>query len=303
LTKHTKEVFFMRQQVFHGTGTALITPFHADQSIDFITFGKLIDYQIDHGIEALVVSGSTGESATLSNTEKCDLFRFAVEHVQGRVPIIAGTGSNNTAASVELTKQAKEIGVDAVLLVSPYYNKPTQQGIVAHHKVIAEVDIPQILYNVPGRTSSNLTAETQLQIAEECPNVIATKEASADLEQMMEIIRNAPEGFAVLSGDDSLTLPITACGGQGVIAVIPNYAPQQFGDLVRAALAGDFSTARNIQFQLMPLMKLNFIEANPVPVKSFVALQGRCEEYYRLPLLPIHPENREKLLQALQALG
>jgi 4-hydroxy-tetrahydrodipicolinate synthase len=294
----------MRTPIFTGTGTALVTPFKKDLSVDFDALGRLIDMQIEQGIEAVIPCGSTGEGATLSTDEKCDVIRFTIERVAGRIPVVAGTGSNDTQATIRLTARAREMGADGVLLVCPYYNKPTQQGLFEHHRAIAEaVDIPQILYNVPSRSGTNMTVETQLRIAEECPNVVAIKEASANLEQIAEIIRSAPEGFLILSGDDSLALPVIACGGKGSIAVISNYAPKQYGDLVRAALSGDFATAREHLFALLPLMKLNFIESNPIPAKAILAAQGLIEEIYRLPLTPLQPENRTKVEQGMRAAG
>lgn len=294
----------MRKPVFTGTATAIVTPFTADGSIDKNAFLRLVDLQLEGGVEALVPCGSTGEGATMTTEEKCEVIRLAVERVAGRIPVIAGTGSNDTRATIEMTKRAKELGADAVLLVCPYYNKPTQQGLFEHHRAIAEaVDIPQILYNVPGRTAVNMLPETQLRIAEQCPNVVGTKEASANLEQIMEIIRSAPEGFGVLAGDDSLALPVVACGGVGVIAVISNYVPREFSALVRAALTGDFATARRLQFQLLPMMKLNFIESNPGPVKAVLALKGLIEEVYRLPLVPLQSAHRAALEAGLREAG
>ena len=294
----------MRKPLFTGTATALVTPFTKDGAVDTEALGRLIDMQIDGGVEALVPCGSTGEGATLSTEEKCTVIRTTVERAGGRVPVGAGTGSNNTHATIELPRRAKEIGADGVLLVGPYYNKPTQQGLFEHFRAIAEaVDIPQIIYNVPGRTATNILAETQLRIAEQCPNVVGTKEASANLEQIAEIIRSAPDGFAVLSGDDSLALPVIACGGLGTIAVISNYAPREFGDLVRAALAGDFATARSLHYRLLPVMKLNFIESNPGPVKAVLAVKGLIEEVYRLPLVPLQSANRAKVEQGLREAG
>ncbi len=294
----------MRKPVFTGTGTAIVTPFAADGSVDTAALLRLIDMQVEGGVEAIIPCGSTGEGATLSTEEKCEVIRLTVERVAGRVPVIAGTGSNSTHATIQLTKRAKELGADGVLLVCPYYNKPTQQGLFEHHRAIAEaVDIPQILYNVPGRTATNMLPETQLRIAEQCGNVVATKEASANLEQISEIINSAPEGFAVLSGDDSLALPVIACGGQGTIAVISNYMPREFGDLVRAALAGDFATARSLQARLLPLMQLNFIESNPGPVKAVLAMKGLIEETYRLPLVPLQSAHRAKVEQGLREAG
>ncbi|HYF04209.1 MAG TPA: 4-hydroxy-tetrahydrodipicolinate synthase, partial [Patescibacteria group bacterium] len=244
--------------------------------------------------------GSTGEAATLSKEEKLDVMRFTIERVAGRIKVIAGTGSYDTRASIELTKKAKEIGADAALIVTPYYNKPTQNGCFEHFKAIAEVDIPQILYNVPGRTATNVLPETQLKIAETCPNVIGTKEASANLEQIMEIIKHAPRGFKIYSGDDILSLPIIASGGHGSIAVISNYAPKKYGDLVRAALANDFTTARKLQDELLPFFKVNFIESNPIPVKAILTEMGMIEENYRLPLTKMSDKNKETLQKVLK---
>jgi 4-hydroxy-tetrahydrodipicolinate synthase len=283
-----------------GTITALVTPMHKDGSIDYVSLKRLIDFQIEGNISAIVPCGSTGESATMTFAEKCEVIRITVEHAAGRVPVIAGTGSNDTAAAIALTKEAKSIGADAVLLVSPFYNKPTQRGLIAHFSAIAEsCDIPQILYNVPGRTASNVTAETQLQLAETFTHIIATKEASADLEQMMEIIRHRPAHFTLLAGDDSLALPIIASGGHGVISVLSNYAPAQFGACINAALSGDFEKARALHYPLFDLMRLNFIETNPIPVKGILSMMGMCEENYRLPMQPLLTENKEKLREAL----
>lgn len=287
-----------------GTITALVTPMNSDGSIDHASLKNLIDMQIRNGITAIVPCGSTGESATMSVDEKCSVIRTTVEHAAGRIPVIAGTGSNDTAAAIFMTKKAKELGADAVLLVSPFYNKPTQRGLIAHFSAIAEsCDIPQILYNVPGRTASNMLAETQLALAERYTHIIATKEASADLEQIMEIIRNRPDHFTVLAGDDSLALPIIASGGHGVISVLSNYAPAQFGACINAALQGRWEEARAAHYALFDLMKLNFIETNPIPVKGILSMLGLCKEEYRLPMQPLLPENKETLRKALQKAG
>lgn len=287
-----------------GTITALVTPMNNDGSIDHASLKNLIDMQISNGITAIVPCGSTGESATMSVDEKCAVIRTTVEHAAGRVPVIAGTGSNDTLAAILMTRKAKELGADAVLLVSPFYNKPTQRGLIAHFSAIAEsCDIPQILYNVPGRTASNMLAETQLALAERYTHIIATKEASADLEQIMEIIRNRPEHFTVLAGDDSLALPIIASGGHGVISVLSNYAPAQFGACINAALQGRWEEARSMHYALFDLMKLNFIETNPIPVKGILSMLGLCKEEYRLPMQPLLPENKETLRKALQKAG
>jgi len=287
-----------------GTITALVTPMNSDGSIDHASLKNLIDMQIRNGITAIVPCGSTGESATMSVDEKCSVIRTTVEHAAGRVPVIAGTGSNDTMAAILMTRKAKELGADAVLLVSPFYNKPTQRGLIAHFSAIAEsCDIPQILYNVPGRTASNMLAETQLALAERYTHIIATKEASADLEQIMEIIRNRPEHFTVLAGDDSLALPIIASGGHGVISVLSNYAPKQFGNCIKAAVEGRWEEARAAHYALFELMKLNFIETNPIQVKGILSKMGICQEAYRLPMQPLLPENKERLRLALQEAG
>ncbi len=291
----------MKKIGLQGTITAIITPFLAEGDVDFEALKKIIDFQIEKGIDGLVVCGSTGESATLTLKEKVAVIQKAVEFSAGRVPIIAGTGSNETEGTLNLSVIAKEQGADALLLVTPYYNKPTQDGLFEHFRLVAEnVDIPVILYNVPGRTATNVLPETQLRLAEACPNIVATKEASGNLEQMMEIIRNAPAHFHLLSGDDALALPITAIGGKGVVSVISNYAPDLFGDLIRLAMKGDFKKALKIQYRLYELMKLNFVESNPIPVKYAMSLLGLCNPVYRLPLLEMTAPNQGKMKAAMK---
>lgn len=289
-----------------GLYTAIVTPFTADGAIDEAAFLKLVDAQIAGGVQGIVVSGSTGEGATTTLAEKERLWALAIERAAGRVQIIAGTGSNDTRATVEASIVAEKAGADAVLVVTPYYNKPTPSGLMAHHAAIADAaSIPQILYNVPGRTGLNMSAETQVAIAEAIPTVVATKEASANLEQMSEIIRNAPSHFSLIAGDDSLTLPIIALGGVGVIAVISNYAPETFGALVRASLAGDFAEARRLQAVLMPWYKANFIESNPLPAKYIMHKLHGIELTFRLPLTAPTPSTRAQLdaLMASQLVG
>ncbi len=294
----------MNTHRFYGTGTALVTPYLADGSIDFTSLAKLIEFQISGGVEYLVVCGSTGESATMTVEEDISVIRFAIEKVNKRIPVVAGTGSNDTKSAAQYHKTAQTLGAAASLSVSPYYNKPTPRGMIAHFKTIADAsDLPIIIYNVPGRTGLSMPVDVQLQLAEECPTIIATKEASGNLDQMMEIIRSAPAGFAVLAGDDSLALPLIACGGLGVISVISNYAPSQFSDLVRAALAGDFVKARGLQYNLLELMKLNFIESNPIPAKAALAMMGLIQEHLRLPLVPIGEANKAKLRAGLVEAG
>lgn len=294
-----------RQNPINGTISALVTPFADDLSIDFDAFEKLVNFQISSGISGLVISGSTGESATLSTKEKISLFVKAVEISNGRVPIIAGTGSNNTSASVDLTLVAREQGASAVLIVAPYYNKPSQEGLYYHFRAIAEAaeEMPVIIYNVPGRAGINIHAETQLRLAEEFENITATKEASGDLEQMAQIIRHAPEGFELLSGDDALTLPICAIGGKGVISVISNYAPSEFAKMTELAIKGDLDGARDIHYSLLELMKLNFVETSPAPVKTALAIMGMLKPNLRLPLVKMTEGNAAKMRDALVEAG
>ncbi len=288
---------------FRGTATAIVTPFLHDGSIDFPALAQLIERQISGGVEGIVPCGSTGEAATMSVDEKLSVIRFCVEHVRGRIKVIAGTGSHDTAATIEMSRKAVEVGADALLLVGPYYNKPTQEGHFRHFASIADaVDAPMIIYNVPGRTGSNMSAETQLRIAEHSTNFIATKEASANLELMQEIVRSAPAHFSLLSGDDSLVLPAVACGATGVIAVISNYAPVMYSSSVRAALSADYDLARELHYQLLPLMKLNFIESNPIPVKFILSELGLIQNHLRLPMTPLAEAHRPLLRKALMAI-
>ncbi|ROL56083.1 4-hydroxy-tetrahydrodipicolinate synthase [Bacteroidetes/Chlorobi group bacterium Naka2016] len=284
-----------------GTFTALITPFNRKGEVDFKALRKLIDFQIENGVDGIVVCATTGESATLSLKEKQAIIVESVEHTNGRVPVIAGTGTNETELSLNMTIFAMEHGADACLLVAPYYNKPNQSGLYEHFRLIAtNVDIPLILYNVPGRTGVNISAQTQIRLAQDCPNIVATKEASGNLDQIMKIIQNAPSTFSVLSGDDSLTLPIIALGGKGVISVISNYAPKQFSEMVRLALQNKIEKAREIHYNLLELMELNFIEPNPIPVKYAMSLLGFTKEVYRLPLLPLENEAKKKIKESLK---
>lgn len=296
--------------LFRGTGTALATPFHADGSIDFETFGRLIDTQIEAGIEALIPCGSTGESATMSNEEKLKVIGFTVEraraHGEGRPKVIAGTGSNVGSATAELSREARDLGVDGLLLVSPYYNKPSQRGIIAHFGAVAEAvpDLPLILYNVPARTSSNMTAETTLELARRYSNIVGIKEASGDIDQCSAIMRDAPESFTLYSGEDSLAFPLIAMGAGGVIAVVSNEVPKKFGDMVRFALDGTIGEARALHMELFELMRLNFIESNPVPVKEALFMMGLFKgAHFRLPLVGLADEHRVRLRAALVRLG
>ena len=270
-----------------GLYTAIITPFHEDGAIDLATFRTLIENQIEGGVDGIVVTGSTGEAATLSTNEKTTLWSTAVEAANGRVAIVAGSGSNNTAETIHATKAAAEVGAAAALIVTPYYNKPTLRGLIAHHSAIADAsDIPQVMYNVPGRTATNMTAEMQLAIIEAVPTIIATKEASANLSQIAQIATHAPSHISVLAGDDDLALPIIAVGGVGVIAVISNYAPITYGELIHDALAGNIQQAQEIHSRLQPWYKANFLESNPIPVKYIMHKIHGGSLTYRLPLTP-----------------
>lgn len=286
-----------------GTGTALVTPFKANGTIDERSLREHVEWQIKSKVEFLVPCGSTGESATMTREERRRVIEIVVDQNAGRLPVVAGTGTNSTADSIELTKDAKEVGADAVLLVGPYYNKPTQEGFYQHFKkIVEECDIKAVLYNVPGRTASNMLPETTLRLAEEVENVIAIKEASNILEQIMQIIKHKPKDFSVLSGEDSLTLPIITAGGDGVIAVISNEVPKEYAEMTRAALKGDLKKAQELHYKLFELMKANFFESNPIPVKTALAMMGKIEESLRLPLTKMTKPNREKLKEVLKDL-
>jgi 4-hydroxy-tetrahydrodipicolinate synthase len=284
-----------------GTGTALVTPFKPNGSIDEKSLRALVNWQIKSKVEFLVPCGSTGESATMTREERRRVIEIVFEETAGRVPVIPGTGTNSTLDSVELTNDAREIGVDTVLLVGPYYNKPVQEGFYQHFKTIIErCDVKAVLYNVPGRTASNMLAETTLRLADEVENVIAIKEASNNLEQIMQIIKYCPKDFAVLSGEDSLTLPIVTAGGDGVISVVSNEVPKDYSDMVRYALKGDLKNARRLHYKLFELMKINFIESNPIPVKTALSMMGKTGDTLRLPLTKMAKGNKDKLKKVLR---
>ena len=287
-----------------GCATALVTPFKSDGAVDEEALTRLIEYQLTSGIKLLVPCGTTGESATMTEAEDQFVIRRAIELARDRGRVIAGTGSNSTAVAIENSKIAKALGADAVLVVAPFYNKPTQQGLYAHFRAIADaVDIPIVIYNVPGRTSCNISAETTLRLARDCENIVAVKEASGNLAQIMEILRGRPEGFFVLSGDDAFTFPMIALGADGLISVASNEAPALMGRLVNLALEGNWDEARELHYRLLPLMDANFIESSPGPVKAALAMMNLIEENYRLPLVTIEETNREVLRQVLSDLG
>lgn len=275
--------------------TAMVTPFDSKGNIDFQKTSTLIEYLIQNGSDAIVVAGTTGESPTLSNEEKVALFEHSVKIVKGRIPVIAGTGSNNTYASVELTRKAESAGVDAVMLVAPYYNKPSQKGMYAHFKTIADkTALPVMLYNVPGRTSINITAETIIALSK-VKNIVAVKEASEELDQMTTIISNTSDDFLLYSGDDSLTLPVLSIGGAGVVSVASHVIGNEMQEMVKAFEAGNFKEAASFHQRLLPVIKGMFIAPNPSPVKTALQLTGLDVGGVRLPLVPLSSEERNQL--------
>ena len=288
-----------------GCATALVTPFTNDGAIDEKCLRDLIEYQIAGGVRVLVPCGTTGESVTMSDEENKLVISTAVELARGRAKVIAGTGSNSTAVTIARSQAAGSLGVDGVLTVAPYYNKPTQEGLYAHFRAIAESvgDLPVVIYNVPGRTSSNISAETTLRLARDVENIVAVKEASGNLSQIMEILRSRPENFRVISGDDALTLAMIALGAEGLISVASNETPELMSRLNDLALAGNWDEARALHYRLLPLMEANFIESSPGPVKAAMALMGLLEENLRLPLVPVQEKTRARLREVLSEAG
>jgi 4-hydroxy-tetrahydrodipicolinate synthase len=288
-----------------GCATALVTPFTRDGDVDEERLHALIEYQIAGGVRVLVPCGTTGESATMSEEEDQRVIKLTVEVARGRAHVIAGTGSNSTRAAIDYSLAARDLGVDAVLSVAPYYNKPTQEGLFVHFRSVAEavIDLPVVIYNVPGRTSSNIAATTTLRLAREVPNIVAVKEASGDLSQIMNILRNRPENFRVLSGDDAITLPLIALGAEGLISVASNEAPELMSRMVDQALTGQWDEARALHYKLLPLMEANFIESSPGPVKAGLTLLNLIEENYRLPLVPVEEKTRARMREVLLELG
>jgi len=288
--------------MFEGMHTAIITPFR-DGQVDEEALRQVVTRQIEAGVDGLVPCGSTGESATLSHLEHRRVVEIVIEEAAGRVAVIAGTGSNSTREAIELTRHAKEAGATGALLLSPYYNKPTQEGIYAHYAAVAEeTGLPILIYNVPGRTASNISAETVARLAR-LEHVVGIKEACGDLDQMAHVIAQSPADFAVLSGDDCLTLPLLSLGGKGVISTCANIAPREMGDLVRRFQAGDLEGAREIHYRLLPLFDAMFCETNPIPVKAASAVLGWCSNEIRLPLTRVSDVHLEHLKVVLKDLG
>jgi 4-hydroxy-tetrahydrodipicolinate synthase len=296
----------MNVEWMRGCATALVTPFGSDGSVDIERMRALVGRQIEGGVRLLVPCGTTGESVTMSEEENREVIRATVGVARERgARVIAGAGSNSTAHAIENSRAAREEGADAVLVVAPYYNKPTQAGLYAHFRAVAEAvaDTPVVLYNVPGRTSSNISAETTIRLAREVENVVAVKEASGNLAQIMEILRGRPEGFRVLSGDDAMTFAMIALGADGLISVASNEAPALMSRMVDAALEARWDEARELHYRLLPLMDVNFVESSPGPVKAALTLMGLIEENFRLPLVPVQDKTRERVREVLAELG
>jgi len=283
-----------------GSIVALITPMHTDGSIDYDTLRRLIDWHVAEGTDCIGVVGTTGESPTVSMDENREIIRVAVEHAKGRVPIMAGTGANSTAEAIELSHYAREVGADCTLSVVPYYNKPSQEGIYQHFKAIAEaVDIPMVLYNVPGRTVADMQPETTLRLAQ-LPGIVGIKEATGDIERACWLIRHAPKGFSVYSGDDGTAVALMLLGGQGNVSVTANVAPRAMHELCKAAIAGQARDAAAMHLALLPLHKQLFVESSPAPTKWALAQMGRCGETMRLPITPLTPAGQTAVGAALR---
>ncbi|MBO4807366.1 MAG: 4-hydroxy-tetrahydrodipicolinate synthase [Paludibacteraceae bacterium] len=294
----------MTQTKFKGLGIALVTPFKEDESVDFEALGRLLDYQIQNGADYIVTLGTTAETPTLSESEKAEVREFVLSKVNGRVPIVLGVGGNNTRGVVETLKKDKMEGIDAILSVVPYYNKPSQEGIFQHYSAIAEASkVPVILYNVPGRTGVNMTAETTLRLARKYENIVAIKEASGNIVQMNDIIKNKPKDFMVISGDDGITYPLITMGAVGVISVIGNAFPKEFGKMVRLALQGDYQSAREIHHRFTELFDLLFVDGNPAGAKCMLSIMGYINNKLRLPLVPTRITTFEKIRAVLDSLN
>jgi 4-hydroxy-tetrahydrodipicolinate synthase len=295
----------MKVDWMRGCATALVTPFKADGAIDEERLRALVDRQITGGVRLLVPCGTTGESATMTEAEDQMVIAITIEVARGRARVIAGTGSNSTAAAIEYSQRARDLRADAVLQVAPWYNKPTQEGLYAHFRAVAESipETPIMLYNVPGRTSSNIAAPTVLRLARDCENIVAVKEASGNLTQIMEILRERPANFCVLSGDDAVTLPLIALGAEGIVSVASNEIPDLMSRMTELALAGNWTEARALHYRILPLMEINFIESSPGPVKAAMAMMGLLEENFRLPLVPIQEKSRVRIREVIAELG
>ena len=293
----------MKKTVFKGMATAIVTPMKADKSVDYEALGRLIEFQIENGINAIVAVGTTGESATLEPWEQKEVIRFTVEKVAGRVPVIAGAGTNNTLHVLEYTKNACQVGADAILVVTPYYNKATQNGLIAHYTAVADAStVPVIVYNVPGRTGCNLLPQTVAKLAEH-PNIVGIKEAAGNMAQVVELAALCGDKIDIYSGEDGLNVPIMAMGGKGAISVLSNVVPAKAVEMTDAALAGDYAKAAALQCEMLPLIKALFSEVNPIPAKAAVAAMGFGEENVRMPLSKMEDAARAKLYEEMRKQG
>lgn len=290
---------------FQGSIVAIITPFLENGLIDYDAYQGLLDFHLQNGTNGIVVCGTTGETPTLTEVEYRNIIQFTVKYINGRLPVIAGSGSNSTHKAIHYSQMAVEAGVDGLLVVSPYYNKPSATGMYEHFEQVANsVDVPIILYNVPGRTGKNMPVEVTLRLARDFENIVAIKEAAGSIEQVMEIINNAPSDFHVLSGDDALALPMIAMGAKGCVSVVANQIPKAFSQMIDLALNGNWERARRLHYQYLDLMNLNFIDSNPVPVKKVLAMMGMIQETYRNPLTPMNnPQHIDQLAKEVQYLG
>src|ERR1043166_701723 len=295
----------MKLDWMRGCATAIVTPFKADGAIDEERMRALVDRQIKGGVQLLVPCGTTGESATMTEDEDARVIALTIDVARGRAKMIAGAGSNSTASAIEYSTNARAAGADAVLQVAPWYNKPTQEGLYAHFRAISQAvpEMPIMLYNVPGRTSSNIAPQTVLRLARDCENIVAIKEASGNLSQIMEILRERPANFHVLSGDDAVTLALIALGAEGIVSVASNEVPDLMSRMTDLALDGNWDEARELHYRLLPLMETNFIESSPGPVKAAMAMMGLLEENFRLPLVPITEKSRARVREVLSELG
>ncbi len=289
--------------MFTGCGTALVTPFKQDLSLDESTLRRLVRRQIEAGINFLVPCGTTGESPTLSRADHLRVVEITLEEAKGKVPVLAGAGGYNTHEVIELAREIEKMGADGVLSVTPYYNKPTQEGLYQHYKAIAStIRLPIVVYSVQGRTGVNVEPATLARLAQ-IENIVGVKEASGNIGQMANVVHEVPASFAVLSGDDAITIPLIALGGRGIISVVSNESPAEMTQLAQAALRGDYDGARAIQRRFLPLMNINFVESNPIPVKAAMAMMGLLEPVYRLPMCPPSDANRSKIEKVLESVG
>jgi 4-hydroxy-tetrahydrodipicolinate synthase len=289
------------RQKFTGTGIAIVTPFESNGDIDWDKFVKLVNFWIQGQVEYLVVLGTTGESVTIHGNEKQEVFSFIKDAVKGRIPLVAGIGGNDTNEVLKGFKDFDLSGYDAILSVAPYYNKPNQEGIFQHYKLLdAATPLPVIMYNVPGRTGQNVTADTQLRIARECKNIFATKEASGNFDQIMQIIKYKPDDFMVISGDDGITLPMIACGAEGVISVVANAYPLEFSNMVRFCLKGEYEKARTLHYNYTDIINSMFAEGSPSGVKAYLSEMGYCGNYFRQPVWPVSEKNLAKIRELMK---